>query len=288
MDSKQSLAKIGVFVLLGVNIGAYYYFWPRHDGGSRVAANAAVQEKGDAQLLPPKVPAAEPTPLPADSVTDAPPLAIPNPPAPAEIRVAQPPNDPTLKLLEHIDRDKLPDLTAPPALPPAQSAEREVPANLGIGSALSTMPPTDSLPRPDPGIAVASALTPKTPPGLWQIQTEKVGNRTQLTARLRDAGSERVVVEFHVLCDRAQTNPQTGAVQALGNVTFIGAGWKGACQAMTLPVQEPRAVFEQEVQIAQDILGTSQDGVLRGERIVWELPSPASAGVSGVTLPLSR
>jgi len=285
MDSKQSLAKIGVFVLLGINVGAYYYFWPRHDDGTKTVAKAAVQEKGEPQLLPPKLPApvsAEPKRPSAETVSEAVPLAIPIPPPlperkHPESRVGGGPTDAALKLMEFIEKDKLPEL---PRLPAAESAKREEPAKINQAGFIPMLP--------DPGVAVASPLTPKIPPGLWMVQTDKVGNRTQLIARLRDAASERVVVEFRILCDRAETNPQSGAVQALGNVAFSGAGWKGACQAVTLPVHEPRLVFEREVQVMQDILGTSQDGVLRGERIVWELPGPAAAGVSGVTLPLSR
>jgi hypothetical protein len=285
MDSKQSLAKIGVFVLLGVNVGAYYYFWPRQDGAPRAVAKAALQEKGEAQLLPPtthpSVPA-EPMHLPAETLHGAVPLAIAN--SPAVVEKKDDATNAILKLLEHIDKAKSPDL---PMLPPAEPAKREEPERLDT-SLIPIRPPENQLPATDAGIAVASPLTPKTPPGLWLLQTDKIGKRTQLTARLRDAATERVIGEFRILCDRVETNPQSGAVQALGNVTFRGAGWRGTCQAVTLPVHEPRLVFEQQVQILQDILGTSQDGALRGERIVWELPAPATAGVSGVTLPLSR
>jgi hypothetical protein len=285
MDSNQSLAKIGVFLLLAVNVGAYFYFWPRHQEAAKIVAKSADQEKGETQLLPAKAPAlpsqvlSEPAPVP---------LAISNPPAlpesrkvTAELRVgSEPPTDAAMKLVEHIDKGKLPEL---PTLPVAESIKRDGPARIE--------PPTlmPVLPRdPEPGIAIASPLTQKMPPGLWQIQSESIGNRTHLIARLRDAAGERVVVEFRIHSDRVEPNPQTGRIQAVGNIDFNGAGWKGTCQSLTLPVHEPRLVFEGDVRVSQDVLGSSQDGGLRGERIVWELPAPPSAGVNGVTLPLSR
>ena len=54
---KQSLAKIGVVLLLAANVGGYYYFWPRHHHGrttaaARSTANGENQEKGDAKIDP--------------------------------------------------------------------------------------------------------------------------------------------------------------------------------------------------------------------------------------------
>jgi hypothetical protein len=309
MDSNQSLAKIGVFVLLAVNVGAYCYFWPRYRDAVNVKANVAGQEKGETQLLPPKSPAEprpllpEPEPVPHGTGRveivvggkkqllpdpEAISLAISNPPAlperivTAELRVvSEPPAEAAvLKLAEHIDKDKLPEL---PTLTARESAKSGEPVRIEFAPVIPTLP-RDL----EPGIAVASPLTPKMPAGIWQYQIEKTGNRTHLTARLSDAAGERVVVEFRVHCDRAESNPQTGTVQAIGNVDFSGAGWKGTCRTLTLPVQEPRLVFEGEVRISQDVLGSSQDGSLRGERFVWELPGPPAASLSGVTLPLSR
>ncbi len=284
MDSKQSLAKIGVFILLAGNVGAYWYFWPRHDDGARRSAKPALQEKGEAQLLPPKIEAsipAEPTQLPVEPLSEpgswGGTLWVPIPSVfdgPGhKVRLAT-----VLRLIDFIDKEKAPDL--PPLPPAAESAKREEPTRLDA-SLIPIQPP-------DPGIAIASPLTAKTPPSLWLLQTGKIGIRTQLTARLNDAAGERMTGEFRIVCDRLETNPQSGAVQALGNVVFNGAGWRGTCHAMLLSAHEPRVVFEQQVQIMQDILGASQDGVLRGERFVWELPSAAAAPVSGVTLPLPR
>ncbi len=279
MDSNQSLAKIGVLALLAINVGAYCYFWPRHHDAAKSVAKAAGQDKGKTQLLPAKIVAE-----PVSTLPEPMPLAISNPPVlpaarsvRAEIQVvSEPTTDPVVKLVERIDNDKFPEQ---PIAPPVESAKREAPVKIEIGVIPSI---------PDPDVAVAPPLTPKMLPNLWQFQSEKIGNRTHLTARLRDAAGERVVVEFRIQCDRIETIPQTGHVQALGNISFNGAGWRGTCRNVTLPVHEPRLVLEGEVRISQDVLGTSQDGGLRGERIVWELPAAQNTGPTGVTFPLSR
>ena len=271
MDNNQSLAKIGVLLLLAGNVGAYCYFWPKYRDAVNTPAKTAGQEKGEAQLMATKAPAEPKLILPEPKAV---PLAISNPPAlPAErnVRVelrvsSEHPADASFKLVEHIDNDKSPEL---PVLPTRESANREAPARIE---------PPNVMPRdPDPGIAVASPPAPKMPPGVWQIQSENSGNHTHLTARLRDAAGERVVAEFRIRCDRIESNPQTGQVQALGNVRFNGAGWRGTCRSVTLPVHEPRLVFEGEIHVSQDVLGSSQDGGLRGERIVWELPATPTA-----------
>ena len=86
------------------------------------------------------------------------------------------------------------------------------------------------------------------------VQTEKSSNGTQLTARLRDAAGERVIADFRIRCDRVET-ADNGDMRATGNVSFVGTGWKGTCRSLTIPIGQPRLVFERDVEIAQDVLG---------------------------------
>src|SRR5438876_8867969 len=51
---KQVFAKVGVFVLLGLNVGAYYLFWPRQQGAPKQETNRPHEEKGEVALLPTK------------------------------------------------------------------------------------------------------------------------------------------------------------------------------------------------------------------------------------------
>jgi hypothetical protein len=353
MEGNQSLAKIGVFLLLGLNVGAYYYFWPRNQDASKPTANAATPEKGATKLLPTggvEEQEAPPTPfplsIPGQPRIPAPPVVmqteplIPTAPAVAAQPVSLPrtverraaPDDEKAirNLLKEIE-DKAPkaptessqstkqikawdyrdsvDTMVPPlktgSVDPPDLKQFELPEPAKeVGSA---PPKTDekspfqqhyggpvgrdgslgplALPRQD--VAIASPLIPKAPPARWVYTTDKVGERTQLTARLRDTASERFLVEFRIQCDRVEATP-TG-MKATGNISFVGAGWKGTCQSLTLTAQESRIVFENRVEILQDILGTFQESVVRGDRITWDLPAPAAAPTptnTGITQPL--
>ena len=120
--------------------------------------------------------------------------------------------------------------------------------------------------KKDSNIGVTSALTPKVPsPWLFHLDTE--GAQTLLIARVQYPGTDRQAAEFRILCDRVERTP-TGDVQAVGKVTFAGAGMKGACQRLTVPLQESRLLFEEQASIVQDL---NAGGSLRSDRLVWEL-----------------
>ncbi|HZZ81430.1 MAG TPA: hypothetical protein VFE62_23210, partial [Gemmataceae bacterium] len=343
MEGNQSLAKIGVFLLLGINVGAYYYFWPRNQDASKATANAASPEKGAGKLMPTSpfgaveeqnAPPAFPLNVPGQPtiVIPAPPVVmqteplVPSAPLVAAQPVSlpqtverravadddkairdlikqiggKPPQNPA-ETLEPIQQVK--ELSQPAPLPKEVSIPElkigsvhppkleifEVPAlpmEVGVKQPMPEKKesygyPIDSGARFAPNapvnipareVAIASPLTPKTAPARWTYTTDKVGERTQLTARLRDVNSERFLVEFRILCDRVDTNPQTGVAKAVGNISFTGAGWKGTCQMLTLTPHESSLVFEDRIEIVQDIVNATQQSVIRGDRIVWDQP----------------
>lgn len=276
---KQLFAKIGVFVLLGLNVGAYYVFWPSPQGASKTEAKGPREEKGEAMLLPSKsdrpTDVGKPKTLPATAFKDAIPVSLPSSPRLPEQEVKA--EDAVNKLLDHIKKETegakvvipppmlvfpedqktvVPEKVDPPAFPPLLEDVKPKP-----------LPPLQGDPlKKDPNIGVTSALTPKLP-SPWLFSLEMQGNQSVLTARLQFPGTERPVAEFRILCDRVERTP-TGDVQAVGKVTFAGAGMKGACQRLTVPLQEVRLLFEEQASIVQDLNAGS---TLRGDRMVWEL-----------------
>lgn len=246
MASKQILAQIGVFALLGLNVGAYYVFWPHRESDNRSEAKAVTQEKGATQLLPEKkVKPAPPTELPAGVPTRATPLQIANPPAPALEQKAN--DDPIAKLLQHIEREN----GAPRPVNQSENGDREMPTT--------------------PGVGVASAITPKVPPtpadvpGVWLVRTEMIGPQTKVVAKLKQSA-----IEFTIVCDRVEVPIPGGTIHAIGKVKFQGAGMTGTCKRLTLPLHETRLTFQDQVEIVQDAKLASN---LSSERIVWDLPA---------------
>jgi hypothetical protein len=282
MLDKQLIAKVSVFVLLGVNVGAYYLFWPHQDSGAKREAKLVPGENGEARLLPAppdrQPPALKPKTFPASSVNAAVPLS-----APRSVQLAADPStDETVnKLLSHIKKETEAVKKAPIASfeeqnirPPANPLfpETEKPRSLPPLQADPLVPSTSN-----PNIGVTSALTPKTPAEAWIVQMETLGNRKLLTAKLSKPGP---AIEFSILCDRVETKGPEGDVHAVGKITFTGPGFKGACQRLTLRMREPRLMFEEALTIEQDALV----GSLRGEQLVWDLPAqsmPANLGVLG-------
>jgi hypothetical protein len=262
---KQLFAKIGVFVLLGLNVAAYYVFWPSQHGASKSEAKAPKEEKGEVQLLPTQPNLVMPNAFPASAAV-AVPLSIPTPPKSSERDVG--PDDAVNKLLAHIRKE-------------AETSQGSVQAQNEKGP--DPLFPGDNKPKPlpllkaepimvDPNVGVTSALTPKTPPSPWLLNMEAVGNQTLLIARLREPASGQQVAELRILCDRVEPKA-AGGVHALGNVTFTGAGMKGACRRLIVPTFEPQLLFEEQVYLTQD---GNPAASLRGDRIAWELPVEAN------------
>jgi hypothetical protein len=291
MAHKQLFAQIGVFVLLGLNVGAYYVFWPHHDGGSKSEAKSPRQEKGEVHLLPAppdkQLNTAKPKEFPANPRGDAVPLSIPSSASKSDKEMSV--DDPVSKLLDHIKKESAAG-NQPPA-GPFDEKNYVIPEKQDNPAKTSELPairliPADNKPKPlpslnadpllpdtrNPNVGVTSALTPKLPPGPWLLHTEAVGDQTLLVAKLRQPASARPLAEFRVLCDRLETKGSGGDVQAVGRVTFAGAGLKGACQRLTLRLHESRLVFEDQVYLVQETVAA---GNLSGDRIVWEIPTHA-------------
>jgi hypothetical protein len=291
MAHKQLFAQIGVFVLLGLNVGAYYVFWPHQDSGSKSEAKSPREEKGEVQLLPappdkqPNI--AKPSEFPANPRSDAVPRSLAASASNAEKDTSA--DDAVSKLLDHIKKESA-DGKRAPAGPfneknyvfpekqdnPAKQSELPAIRFLPEDNKPKSLPPLKAdplLPDPsNPNVGVTSALTPKLPPGPWLLHTETAGDQTLLVAKLRRPASTRPLAEFRILCDRLETKSPGGDVQAVGRVTFAGAGLKGACQRLTVRLQESRLVFEDQVYLAQE---TVAGGNLSGDRIVWEIPAHA-------------
>ena len=255
MVDKQAFAKIAIFLLLGVNVAAYYYFWPHHDNGVKNAPQGPREEKGQVTLLPEErddaTPPAKPKELPAITLVDAAPLSIPNAPAPAKME--NPAVDPLVKLLDHIQREKDEVKNLLPAFPPLP------------GEKPQPLPPIPSTPL-NPEFGVTSPLTPKQPAKAWSWKAEQFGVRTVLIAKLPE-------IEFRIVCDRVSEDPNGNEVAGLGNVTTTGAGMCVECRRVRLPLRELRLVFEEQVVVTRP----AGMGLLRGERFVWELPTNAPA-----------
>lgn len=274
MSNQQIYAKICVFALLGLNVGAYYYFWPRREQGGDVQTEVQPESKP----LPP--PGAVEKPRAAVTPNQLPEIPAPKPPPihgaafeKKEDAGAGSANEMVRKLLEHLREENKNKKNSPPDL-----------ANEKRQPELAPLFPNDKKPRPlpplgadplpidlksiDPSkIGITSPLTPKPSPGPWVVSMEKVGQQTLVTATLH-AGTKQAV-EFRILCDHVEKLPSSQEVLARGNVAFAAGGWKGHCQRLTLSLLEPRVVFEEKAHIGH----LASSGTLVGDRVVWEIPS---------------
>jgi hypothetical protein len=271
MSNNQLFAKIGVFVLLGLNVGAYYVFWPGHDSGLKSEAKAPKEEKGTAQLLPAQPTIAKPKEIAPAALASA---TLLNPAAsPKTIEVS--PDEAVSKLLEHIKKET--EAENKPSVPKAFDEKafvvpepQEIPpkkVEFPDDPRPKTLPPLKGEPLAPEGSNSNNGLTPANgTAGVWLLHTEIVGGQTLLTARLRQPS--RQPVEFRVACDRVDTKGPGGDVQAIGKVTFVGPGLKGTCQHLTIAIFATRILFEEQVVLVQDGVGSTW----RADRIGWELP----------------
>jgi hypothetical protein len=97
------------------------------------------------------------------------------------------------------------------------------------------------------------------------LYQEPAGKQTMLIGKLQPVATAPAVAEFRILCDRIETKSAANEIVAVGNVAFSGAGLRGECQRVTLPLLEPILIFDEHVRIEQG----SGLGPLRGERILW-------------------
>ncbi len=282
MENQQLFAKVAVFALLGVNVGAYYVFWPRQQSDAVCEPSVPRQGKGVAELLPEpaakQAKAAAPKELAASFVKEAPAVKVVEPDKKQDSDIVAA-DDLVRKLLEHLEKEKRAVEPAPTFPKDEKQALKEHkqpdPINREPLPVPKTLPPLKADPLPtdrkdiEPGKAgVTSPLTRKTLPSPWILHTEPVGKQTLLIAKLQGVRSS---VEFRILSERIET--KDNEILALGNVVLNGAGLRGECQRVTLPLADARLVFEEKVRIVQ------VTGSLQGDRITWEF-NPAAPGPS--------
>jgi hypothetical protein len=269
MADRQLLAKCGVVVLLGLNVGAYYLFWPKNNGRP-IERAATTPASAPAAPIPPR-----PKDFPVTAVKNAEPHRIVGVDAWKEKVIEG--DDAVNRLVELIQKDNaqpipvvgdgletLPRIPAPPlavadpkphVLPPLKGEPINDEANGAT----------------DPNVAIASALAQRSQQSPWLMNVKKSGTQIRISATLRRASPAKLSAEFEILCDRVDVQAADG-LHALGSVTFVGAGIKGGCQRLTVPWNAANLVFEEQVRIMpEDTRGWSLPGSqLRGERFVWE------------------
>lgn len=255
MSCRQMLAKFGIVVLLGLNIAAYFYLWPRKEVTTNVA-----DESNPVAVLPPK-----PKDFPNAAAKQAKPVEPP---------VKDTMADPLVRLREHIKTEAPSDGFVVPI--PATVERIEVPPPLPRAEAPLEPVPPSALPalqgKPIDDVAVTSPLAPKQVEDPWIIVPHALeANNTLIVAKLRFAPPNQAV-EFEIRCDRYEETATRG-IDAIGNVTFVGAGIKGSCRRLSISSDNARLVFTGQVTIASLFTDKMPRSALTGERIVWELPS---------------
>lgn len=283
MGNQQIYAKIGVFVLLGINVTAYYFFWPRSKGIE--VSQADVPKAGR-----PSTKSVKPKELPRDVRAKA---------APPIVKKASEPEEEALrKLLDHIAKD-MQSGGEPSGLPlvPFEKEDGIPPPRKDSGrkDLVPAVPldPDGQKPRPLPPlkadpllgdrenpdiskIAVTSPLTAKTLPSPWQVQVEEAGKQKLLIARLQQGSPPQTVAEFRVLCDRVETDGKANEIRAVGDVVFRGAGLRGECGQLVVSLPESRVIFAERVRLFADAIAT---GGLRGDHIEWDWKANAAGPV---------
>lgn len=247
---KQLFAKIGVFALLGLNVGAYYVFWPHQNGGAKSEAKAQPEEKGEVKLMPVK-----PKELPAKSLDDAVPLSLSTPPKLPEAKSGTE-DELVEKLLTRIKeqtRDSEDKPAAPPKLLDMKTIPHLPPPDAGKPG---TLPDLDGKALKPENVGVTSPLVPRVPPSPWSIHTEAANGKTLLVDKSQRPKGDPV--EFRITCSRYET--KADSIQAFG-VTFTGAGLKGDCERAIISLDRECVIFEGHV----------------FERIIWEPSATAPA-----------
>ena len=295
--SKQLLAKCGVFVLIVVNLGAYYMFWP--DSGSSGAQTDKPENLGNSLQLASTAGAAQPSetakPAPTESVHlpggapapaprfigekdspthDLPPIPNPLTAEPAPVVVAQV-DDPTIEKLRRLkasfEKEKEgPAKPAPVAPPPPAPVEPKV--LTAHDPVMGAAPPPAPIPGAPP--APKASVSGKSP---WTLQWQINDGRTMLNAKLNKR------LDFRIECDGIKMETHDGALAAIGNVVFSGPGLRGMCQQLTISLNGDSVVLEgkAELHVQQgnptDIAVPTAE--LKGERFALRLQQTAGSTV---------
>jgi hypothetical protein len=285
--SKQLLAKCGVFVLIVVNLGAYYIFWPeiststvnaekQENPGKAppVTATAPAGQPGEA-TKPQSIPE-EPTQLvslpPSEPAPDGlPPIPDPSAgPLPPPVMVAQA-DDPTIEKLKRLKASFTKESPPPPApiAPPPVDPPKPPAAVKALPADPAPLPPA-APPAPAAKTDPKSMAPSKSP---WTLQWEINDGRTTLTAKLHKR------VDFRIECDGVKMETQDGALVAVGKVLFSGPSLRGTCDRLTVSLGSDNLVFEgkAELHVQQgnptDIAVPTAE--LKGERFALRLQQTA-------------
>lgn len=285
MENQQFLARIGIFALIGLNVGAYYVFWPSQDSATRTEAKAPQEVKGTAQLVPTSVP--QPKDLPAKAASSAVPLNIadaPKMPEPAG-------EDPVSKLLDHIKKEKEGSVAPkpfddskftipnPPTRPPGPGDLPVLPMipDDGKPKPLPPLKPAGDLQPANDRVGVTSPLTPKVPEAasMWKFDVTKPlsnGGSLAVIAKMTDRP-----LKWNFSCTKFE--PGTGGADAVAEdavlATEVGVSIRS--KRMTFAYALPRITFDGAVTITP--AGTTYG--MQSERVVWDFPLRPAGTVLG-------
>lgn len=300
--SQQLLAKVGVFGLIVVNLGAYYALWPArnvHVDGDRDMGGAASRsmEKADnagkpLQIMPSAgaaqpVEPAKPSSLPGEIASGAIPLpeplikTVPEMPPAAPLGIVLPPiPKPIDPLLPAVPAATL---IQAKALDPTIEQLKRLKESFGKETGSKAPPPepftvpTKELPNLKPVPAPVDNETPRPGPSEvspWSIQMEIAGGQKVLTARLQKRA------EFRIICDQVEMKTLDGAVVALGKVTFTGPGLKGTCNRLTFGLSADSLVLDGKAEVHVQQSNPADPAIeLSGEQLTLRLPQP----IAGLT-----
>jgi hypothetical protein len=315
--TKQLLAKCGVFVLIVVNLGAYYVFWPESGtSGSGVdrqesagktqptSVNAnpaqlsetATSTATPGEPTPIKLPDSQPVMLPGDVPAPAPLAiggkqpaagdlpAIPDPLSAGPLPLPSPPqvvaqlDDPTLEKLKKLKASFTKEGGSKPA--PMDPVVPTLPDLPKAPMAAPQAPlPLPGLPTPSaPQVEKVAAKAVPTDKSPWTLQWEINDGRTTLTARLNKR------VDFRIVCDRVKMETLDGALVAIGKVVFMGPGLKGTCNQLTIVLSGDTVVLEGKAELQVQQGGNPTDlaiptAELKGEQFSLRLQQTAGSVV---------
>jgi hypothetical protein len=299
--SNPLLAKIGVFALIVVNLGAYYVFWPRATPHAPTdIGNLMPMEKQDSPGKPLSFASSASAAQPAEP---AKPSLIPGDVLPGVIPPLEPLGKKPALLPDPLIGGAAPVTNGLPAIPtPSDSGPLPSPVRTLIpvkaedptiaqlkrlkesfgkeSGSQAAPPPLTVLAKESPNLKPVPAKVENTPMQAanspWSLQMEIAGGQKVLNARLNKRS------DFRIVCDHLEMKTLDGAVVAMGKVTFTGPGLQGSCNRLTLGLIGDSLVLDgkAEVRVQQ---GGSSDPVaeLKGQQLMLRLQQPA-AGLTPV------
>jgi hypothetical protein len=308
MSSNQLLAKVGVFVLVALNLGAYYFFWP----GRNQPAPTDLEHRAPRTLFAGELPRgrADAQPSGAEETSVA---AVPAPARGVNTtagKLAKTAKNDELALAGGLAKSDTRDPAAPPVPTPADSIPLpKIPEVGSLPKPPEAIPPVPEPPAPPRGqdqtlemlkkasqvaksalegnkapIVVEGANPESIPPVLPVNEPKKAvappkSANSPWSLQMEIVGGRTVLTahlhktqEFRITCQRVEMKTPDGSVLAVGQVTFAGPGISGACDKLTLPLSDDRMLLEgkAEVQIEQRSTTDARGEFYRG------MPTPTA------------